>query len=289
METQELDEKNIKALVSLLSDDDHEVLEHVEKQIITLGYPIIPFLEMEWESNFNPLVQKRIEDLIHTVQVGQLNARLIRWKNSIKRDLLEGMWIVCTYHYPDVELEKLQSDINHIYLEVKADFNPDFVIPADIVKSFNAVFFNKLKFKANTKNFHAVSNSMINLVLDTRKGNPISLCVIYMLVAQKLNLPIYGVNLPNLFILTYKVSNFQLYINAFNNGLIFTRADIDNYIAHLNITPNDLFYQPCTNLDVMRRVLRNIIVSFEKTGDQEKVNEVKALLEILLDETDSGI
>jgi len=99
-----------------------------------------------------------------------------------------------------------------------------------------------------------------------------------MLVAQKLKMPIYGVNLPNLFILTYKDKDTQFYINAFNKGLIFSKADIDNYISHLNLTPTDIFYQPCTNLDIVKRALRNLVVSFEKVGDSYKVEEIKTLL-----------
>ena len=62
---------------------------------------------------------------------------------------------------------------------------------------------------------------MINAVLESKKGNPISMCVVYMLIAQKLKLPVYGVNLPSLFVLTYKKGDEQFYINAFNKGLNF--------------------------------------------------------------------
>ncbi|MEL7004945.1 MAG: transglutaminase family protein, partial [Bacteroidota bacterium] len=104
-------------------------------------------------------------------------------------------------------------------------------------------------------------------------------CAIYMLVANKLKLPVYGVNLPNLFILTYKKDGFdQFYINAFNRGLIFTKADIDNYIAELRITPQDSYYEPCSNKEIVRRSLRNLVNSFEKIGDHAKSDEVKVLL-----------
>jgi regulator of sirC expression with transglutaminase-like and TPR domain len=145
------------------------------------------------------------------------------------------------------------------------------------------VIFSKLKFSANTKNFHAPGNSMINVALESRKGNPITLCVIYLLVAQKLKMPVYGVNLPNLFILTYKSNDLQFYINAFNRGLIFSKTDIDNYISHLHINPMDIFYQPCSNLDIVKRALRNLIISFEKIGDHQKVEEVKGLLQSISD------
>jgi regulator of sirC expression with transglutaminase-like and TPR domain len=129
---------------------------------------------------------------------------------------------------------------------------------------------------------------MINSVLDSKKGNPISLCVIYLLVAQKLKLPVYGVNLPSLFILTYKSLDVQFYINAFNRGLIFSKHDIDNYISQLKLQPNDIFYQPCSNLDITRRMFRNLIVSFEKLRDYDKSEEIKELL-ALISEGDPGI
>lgn len=285
---QPLEDKNLIALVSLLSDDDNEVLNHVEKQILTLGGTLIPYLESEWGNNFNPNVQKRIEDLIHVLQFGQVKERILEWKNSEKRDLLEGFWIVATYQYPDLELEKLKAELEQLFYEVWVEIKITEDLPFDKVKAFNAAFFNKLKFTANTKNFHSVNNSMINLVLETRKGNPISLCVIYMLIAQKLKMPVWGVNLPNLFILTYKTPELQFYINAFNKGLIFTKDDISNYIAHLHLKENDIFFEPCNNLDIIRRVLRNMMVSYDKVENQEKLDEVKQMIESLRDETDAG-
>ena len=277
-----MDNNKIKALISLLDDEDLEVVTHVEKEILSLGESIIPFLETEWETNFNPLVQKRIEELIHTVHFELLTSRLAKWKEGNGMDLLEGMWILATYQYPDLEFKKVKSDIEQIYYDTWLELKND-LLPFDQVKIINNVLFGNLKFSANTKNFHSPANSMINMVLETKKGNPISLCVIYMLVAQKLKLPVYGVNLPNLFILTYKSADTQFYINAFNKGLIFSKADIDNYISHLNLNPLDIFYEPCSNVDILKRVLRNLIVSFEKLGDSHKVEEVKILLRMISD------
>lgn len=272
-----LDDKNLKALVSLLSDDDQEILLHVEEQIISLGSSIVPFLEQEWENSMEPHVQRRIEDLLHTVQFEQVKRKLNVWVKDGGKDLLEGLWILATYQYPDLELEKLKQRVEDIYYEVWLDMRGE-LHPFDQVKTLNNILFQKLKFSANTKNFHSPSNSMINVVLESKKGNPIALCTIYMLVAQKLKLPIYGVNLPNLFILTYKTEETQFYINAFNKGLIFSKSDIDNYIHHLNLSYSPVFYEPCNNIEIIKRVLRNLVVSYEKLGDQHKVREVKEIL-----------
>ncbi len=271
----------LKALISLLDDDDHQIITHVEDKIKSIGQEIIPLLETEWESNLNPDVQRRIEDLIHLLQFELLQERLEFWLDNEEDDLLKGMWLVATYQYPDLELVKLKQDLEQIYYEAWLEFKPE-AHPFDQVKLLNSVLFGKLKFSANTKNFHSPSNSMINIVLDTKKGNPISLCAVYMLVAQRLKMPVSGVNLPNLFILTYKDnSHQQFYINAFNRGLIFSMDDINNYVAELRMNPQDSYFQPCSNAEIIRRSLRNLMNSFEKIGDHIKANEVKILLQCL--------
>lgn len=274
-------EQEIKALVSLLDDDDKEVLQLVEKEIRQQREIIIPYLENEWEgAGFNPKIQRRIEELVHDLQFEVLLERLSNWHHGGAIDLLEGLWVIATYQYPDLSLESLRSDFEQFYYETWLEFKED-MHPIDQIRALNHVFFSKLKFGSNTKNFHAASNSMINIVLESRKGNPITLCCIYMIVAQRLNMPVYGVNLPNLFVLTYKKDAVQFYINVFNKGLVFMRSDIDHYIAQLNLKSNDSFYQPCSNLDILRRVLRNLTLAFEKTGDSDKVKEIERMSAVL--------
>lgn len=283
-----MDEKELKALVSLLDDEDKQIVTHIEEKILSLGTTIIPYLEKEWESNFNPHVQKRIEDLVHTLQYELVKERMKDWYTNSEQDLLTGMWIIATYQYPDLELEKLKQELEQIYYETWLEFKND-MYPYDQIKVLNGVLFNKLRFGANTKNFHSPGNSMINVVLETHKGNPITLCVIYMMVAQKLKLPVHGVNLPNLFILTYKDQNHTFYINAFNRGLIFSKQDIENYINELHLVPQPSFFEPCNNLEIVRRALRNLIMSFEKMGEHAKAEEVKLLLIEISDGGDLGV
>ena len=278
-----LKESEIKALVVLLDDEDQEVVSHVEEKIMSVGTSVIPLLEQEWESTFNPIIQGKIEDLVHELQFELLKERFLEWKDTGAEDLLEGLWIVATYLYPDIEQEDLGAELDQLYHELWRHME-DEMTPYDRIKVFNEVFFNKFKFRANTKNFHSPANSMINAVLETKKGNPISLCSIYLLLAQKMDLPIFGVNLPNLFILTYQVGEESFYINVFNRGLIFTRDDIDNYLESLQLDKKEIFYEPCSHLDIVLRALRNLIVSFEKLGDYHKADEIKLILQKMDDQ-----
>ena len=273
-------DSELKALVVLLDDDDQEVVAHVEDQIRSLGTGIIPFLEQEWEINFNPTLQRRIEDLIHQLQFELVQERLAEWEAGDQEDLLEVLWLICTYQYPDLEYSDLAQQIELNYIETWRELKDD-LSPFDQVKIINSVLFDKLKFRANTKNFHSPANSMISSVLETKRGNPISLSCIYLLIARKLDLPIYGVNLPNLFILTYKTPQLQFYINVFNKGLIFSKEDIENYIEHLQLEPVESYFEPCSHMVIAIRFTRNLIVSFEKLGEYHKTDEIKLLLKAL--------
>lgn len=277
---EELNEKELHALVSLLDDPDPEVKTHVKGRIISLGNSIIPFLEEKWENSFNPDLQKEIEELVHELQFAMLKDRLAAWRDSEEQDLLTGLWLINTYQYPELEFEKLNADMHQIYFDVWTVFDND-LPPYEKVRTINSVLFGTLRFSANTKNFHSPGNSMLSNVLESKKGNPISLCAIYLLVANKLGLPIYGVNLPNLFVLTYSSPDITFYINAFNKGLIFSKQDITNYLEHLKIEPRKEFFEPCKSIEIIKRSLRNLMIAFDKLGEREKVEEVRQLLDIV--------
>jgi regulator of sirC expression with transglutaminase-like and TPR domain len=272
--------KEIKALISLL--DDPEIAPQIQSEIQNLGETIIPYLEESWEESLDPQQQQRLEDLIHQLQFEGLQQRLRVWREDGAQDLLEGMWLLNSYQYPDADLQALNRAIEQLRFEAWTLLRSE-MHPADQIQVLNHVIFRNHKFSANTQHFHSPANSMLQRVIETKRGNPLSLCVLYLLVAQRLDLPVFGVNLPNLFVLTYQLADQPLsfYINCYNRGVVLSRADIEHYVGQLGITSQDSFYEPCSNLDIVCRAMRNLQVSFEKLQELGKAEEVGQLLAIL--------
>jgi len=275
-----MNQEKLKALISLLEDDDREVLNHVQGRLASLGQQVIPALQEFREQNPGTKLQQRLESLIQHMQYNSVAGSLEQWVANEQDDLLKAMWIIATYQNPALQYQQLKQQVQQLYYDVWLEFKHD-LHPFDQIKILNSIFFSRMKFSANIKDFHAPENSMINHVINSRRGNPISLCIIYMLIARQLKLPVYGVNLPNLFILTYKNEQIQFYINAFNKGLIFSRTDIDNYVAQLQLQRQPTFYEPCGNTDIVKRVVRNLMVSFEKQSDDRKKEDMQTLINIL--------
>lgn len=278
----------INALVKLLDDPDPEVFQHVEKRLLEHGHSVIHFLETEWEKSLDTLLQERIENIVHQIQFNTVKEDLKLWFQSGAFDLLHGALIINRYQYPDLDEQKIILQIEEIKREIWIGLQHE-MSSIEKIKLINHVFYTVYGFSGNTKNHHDPQNSYLNQVMESKKGNQISLAIIYSTLAQKLDIPVYGVNLPQHFILGYideskmEENDFGVlfYINAFNKGAIFGKHDVDHFLRQLNLQPLPGFYVPCSNVEIIRRIIRNLISAYENLGSTEKVQELKELQEIL--------
>lgn len=286
----EMNLKEIIALITLLDDPDDGIYSEVKNRFIMLGPPAVPHLETAWENSFDAVMQKRIEGIIHTIQFKALQNALKHWSEHEQDDLFKACVIISRYQYPDIDEVKLKKQLHQIKQDVWLELHDD-LTAVEKVKIINHILFEVHQFSGNITNYHAPQNSFLNVVLETKKGNPVMLSVIYALICKDLNIPIYGVNLPQHFVLAYVndftnlfdpshkslSDNILFYVNPFSKGLIFNQEDVDSFIKQLNIEPDAKYYLPCSNLDIIKRVINNLIFSFDKMGYAEKVNELKEL------------
>ena len=281
--------KEISALVKLLDDPDQEIYQHVEERLLSYGNEVIDYLENAWEHSLDSLLQQRIENIVHKIQFTNVKEDLNLWYQSGAFDLLQGALVINRYQYPDLNEEKVILQIEEIKREIWLGLQYE-MSSIEKIKLINHVFYNVYGFSGNTKNHHDPQNSYINQVLESKKGNQISLAIIYSTLAQKLDIPVYGVNLPQHFILGYideskreeQEFGVLFYINAFNKGAIFGKHDVDQFLRQLNLDPLPGFYAPCSNVEIIRRVIRNLISAYENLGSKDKVEELKELQDILI-------
>lgn len=279
----------ISALVKLLDDTDQEVFQHVEQRLLDYGPTAIAYLETAWEQSLDVLLQERIENVVHRIQFNTVKEDLRLWQLSGAFDLLQGAMIINRHQYPDLDEQKLLNQIDEIKRDVWTGLQ-DEMSSIEKVKLINHIFYNQHGFTGNVKNHQDPQNSYINQVLESKKGNQISLAIIYATVAQKLDIPVYGVNLPQHFILGYLDEGKQeqdysvlFYINAFNKGAIFGKHDVDQFLRQLNLEPQPGYYTPCSNKEIIGRVIRNLISAYTNQGALEKVEELQELQEVLND------
>lgn len=284
--------KGIKALIDLLDDPDPKIFEQIRTQLMAFGTDAIPFLEDFWENTFDPFVQERLESVIHRIQFEHIHDQLNQWLHFYSDDLLKGYLIVTRYQFPEINEADILQKIEQIKWDMWLEINEN-LTALEMIRVVNHVLFDIHKFGANKVNPNAIQNFFLNNLLETQRGNTISLGILYLILCQKLNIPVFGVDLPEHFVLAYikelregdvvyrkDRQDVMFYINPFKKGAIFSRKEIDIYLGQLKLEPEPAFIMPCDNTAIIRRLISNLITTYKYFNMEEKVTELDVLADL---------
>jgi regulator of sirC expression with transglutaminase-like and TPR domain len=276
--------KELEALISLLDDPDYQVFDSVADRLIELGEEVVPPLEKRWEITFKPELQERIENVIRKIQFNTLKRGMDGWKSGGGTNLLYGAYLVARFHYPELGYESLDEKIEKIKKDIWLELNNE-LTALEKVKVINYFLYDIHKFDKSLKKAHAPQLYLVNHVMDTFKGSPVMLGLIYAELARRLNLPIYGVNLPRNFVLCYYDPEYQddpnnilFYINPSDKGTALGLKELKHFLKHLKIDQKEHYFTPCSSIDIIERLIINLQFAYERSGQPEKARSLKNLL-----------
>ncbi len=275
----------LNALINLLDEPDEAAYGLIRDRILLLGQDAVVPLEKVLEGTFNTAVSERIRSIIRKINMDNLYVDLVNWINVSSSDLLSGFVIVTKTEFPHLDEKDIVIRIEQLKMDVWIELHEN-LTALENVKVLNHILFDLHHFAGNQGNIMAAQNSYINTLLDSKKGSPLSLGMLYIILAQKLGLPVYGVNLPQHFILAYLTgtgienpgeNDVLFYVNPFNNGAVFTRREIELFIGQMKIKPERSFFEPCSNPDIIHRLINNLLFAHTKQ-DPEKTEDLENLL-----------
>jgi len=285
-----MNELKLDSLIALLDDPDDAVFNLVLEEIIKEDISIVDRLEHIWETSFEKLVQKRIEFIIQQIQLKDTKVKIRNWANQEKLDLFEGIFLISRYQYPELKLKSIQVQLEKIRKDIWLEFRNS-LTSLEKITVLNHIFFDHYKFKINHENTESPHNCYINRVLDTRKGNAISIAILYTLIARSLNLPIHYIDFDDNPLVGYfdkdiaqlvngEDSNHILfYVNPSNKGAIIGPKEI-GYIQ-TPVNRHKLRNEPCPDRIIIKRLIEKLTDNYQQSGSFEKVNYLKEIVEIL--------
>lgn len=289
-----MDENKLASLITLLDDPDDSVFQLIQGEIQKEGMPIVERLEHIWETSLDDLVQRRIELLIQNIQLNDTKQKIRSWAGNNNLDLFEGVFLLSRYQYPGIKLRSVQDQIEKIRKEVWLEYRNSFTA-LEKITILNHIFFNRFKFRVDESGVVSPQNSYINRVLDMRRGNPISLSILYMLVGRSLHLPLQYFNFEDypligygdekLTLLSSDDKNLSLptifYVNISNNGAIVGPKEVD-YFHHVDgVRNDDVSFGPCTDRCIIKCLIEKLKNDYRKIGSQDKVDYLSEIAEIL--------
>lgn len=286
--------EELNALLFLLDDPDREVNQHVFNKLTSLGNHIIPSLYDAWEHSRDNTQQTRIEQLIHNIQYYDTCADFRNWLNQPAIELIDGLQIISRLRYPDVNEYRISNELNRIKRAISMEMG-DYLSPIEQVNIFNHVFYKNIGFCTLEEEFTNPDSYYLAKVIESKKGNPLSIGVIYQAIARSLGIPVYGVELPNVFCLSYmkhEQDELQLlqdnnqreilfYINPMTNGLIFTRHEIRKYLDSIEVEPNSQHFSPISTMRVLQLLLTTLNNVYQKNGEGQYAREIQNLIRMV--------
>lgn len=291
-----ISDSELNAMVYLLDDDDETVIQEVETKLFEYAPGIIPQLEDYLLKEKNPLRVSRLEKILDKHTWDSLYTDTQKWVEDGAQDLLQGIHLIIRTQYPNYRLELLVQHTEQLAFEVWLNTHNAFH-PQDKIAHLNFVLFEKHGYQGNNENYYHIDNSYLNKVIEKKEGNPISLSILYILVAHRLNLPIYGVNLPQHFVVGYcvekepaktelqhdksvlldrnKFGEVDFYINTFNKGQLLQRHHIEEFLRQHKTQALPQYFETCNNAEIFLRVLRNICTALEQNKEEIKLNKIQ--------------
>ena len=166
---------------------------------------------------------------------------------------------------PDLDVQGVLSAIDALAVKLKNRIAAD-TAPLQRLRLLNRYFFQELGFAGNVNDYYAPENSYLHHVLDSRRGIPITLALIYIEIAQQIGLEARGVSFPGHFLIKLKMPQGEVVIDPFN-GRSLSRDDLEERIEPYRRrhglvgdaeVPLGLFLQTATPRAVVARMLRNL-------------------------------
>ncbi len=132
----------------------------------------------------------------------------------------------------------------------------------------NRVLFHEAGFRGNSEEYTDPNNSFINVVLQSKKGIPITLSILYLLIAERLGLKIAPINAPGHFVVGCFEETAPFYIDPFEHGKFLTAGHMLKRIETSNLVPNLSYLAPATTHETLSRICRNLVFHYTKSGKE---------------------
>ncbi len=274
----ELSEARKAALLTLLADDDPAIYQNIRKQILAFGPAATNWLRPQTLSR-DPALRRRAQELVLKFDRQNADNYFLAFclKHGQELDLEQGAWLLAQTQYPDINVEGYRALLDSFAADL-AERLEGATEPQEILGEVNRYLFEELGFSGNEENYYDPQNTYLNRVLDRRTGNPINLCLVYMLLARRLTLPIAGIGLPGHFLCRFQSSAQEVYIDPFNRGRMLTKADCVQYLLQGNYSVRDDYLAPVTSRRMLLRVCGNLHKIYLHHEDPESATRIQRYL-----------
>ena len=175
-------------------------------------------------------------------------------------DLGRAALVLAQLEYPDLDPDPYRKKLAAFARSIRSRLSHH-ASPPSTISAINRCLFEEQGFHGNEADYYDPRNSFLNDVIDRRTGIPITLCVVYLEIARRLELPVFGVGLPGHFIVKYDDGDDIFYIDPFHQGQLLEGKGCRHLVASVLGTATELTDTDFAAVDeryIILRMLNNL-------------------------------
>jgi regulator of sirC expression with transglutaminase-like and TPR domain len=266
-----------EALAKLLRDDDPETVRLVKEQLVSIAEDN-PSALLELADTDDALVSSHARDVLNEVggRCADYDFSMVCHSGGEVFDIEQAAWSLARAIEPDFCTVDCEEEVNAWGRELLSRL-PRAASNADRVGLLSKFLFGELGFCGNGERYYAEENSLMTRVVENRRGIPISLTLLAMMVGSRAAMKIEGINLPGHFIARHG----EVFFDPFHGGRILDRAGIRSILNRqgLELKPSHLL--PATPRQFLMRMLANLLYVYDLDGDTAKHERVKSWMDAI--------
>ena len=197
-------------------------------------------------------------------------------------NLAKAALYIAQEEYPELEVDAYLNALDVMAAEVEERL-PIERYPLKILKILNQYLYDDLGYMGNIKDYYNPHNSFLNDVIDLRTGIPITLSLIYLEIAQRLDFPMVGINMPGHFLIRPDFEDAGIFVDPFHEGEVLFEQDCEERLTKVYGYPVQLqpsFTAPVSPKHLLARMLTNL--KFIYLNDRDLPKALAAVERILL-------
>ncbi len=256
------------ALIRLMDDDTPVVQEALIKEFKRMDERGIHLLQKLIHNN-NRILSSHAREFLQKISGHDTVAEFYRFIKSLNYELETGSLLLDRTVFPNVDVAECCIQIDAIAARCREIM----ILPStpwEKCKVLNRVIFHEFGFRGNTENFDDPLNSLISQVLIRRKGIPITLSILYILVAQRCGINLEPIAMPVRFLVGCFLEEAPFYIDPYERGRFKMEEDLNDFLCNENFSPKPSYFAPIPVGQILRRSCANLSRQYTLNNDPER-------------------
>jgi len=201
-----------------------------------------------------------------------------RFIKSLNYELESGYFLLSRIDNPKLKVPDFMARMDDIALRCQTLFTAP-LSPRDRCRILNRVIFHEYGFIGNRSDFNNPKNTFIHSLFETRKGLPISLAILYLMVGRRLELDLEPVAIPGRFMVGCFLEKEPFFIDVFENGVFRSLEDLLYFLEANELDAHLGHFGPCPIGEVLCRCCRNLSQQYRLLFDDEKADLYQSYVE----------